>query len=125
LYLDSTIVCSAPVVDGRWSCSAGRIPDGRHAVRAVLTDAAGNYADPSEPIWVYFGPAPGNPDPPNLGAGPVPDPDAGPGTGGDTEPLPSPSPDPSGTAPPPFDPPASGGSPPPLREALTNWGTPT
>ena len=115
-YVDRTIVCSAAVIDGRWSCTAGGISNGRHSVQAVLRDAAGNYGTPSSPVWVYFGPeGAGASSPPPTTEDPV---------------APS-SPSPTRTAPPllpPDWPPSAsepGGSAPTLHEALTNWGTPT
>lgn len=111
-YVDRTIVCSAAVVDGHWSCTAGGIPNGRHSVQAVLTDAAGNYGTPSSPVWVYFGP---------KGAAALPPAE---------DPATPNSPTPTDTSPPllPPDwppPPQSDGGTPTLHDALTNWGTPT
>lgn len=115
-YVDRAIVCSAVVIDSRWSCTAGGISNGRHSVQVVLTDAAGNYGTPSSPVWVYFGPkgAVSPPPPPTT-----------------EDPATPSSPSPTRTAPPllpPDWPPSSpqpSGSAPTLREALTNWGTPT
>ena len=112
VYVDTSIVCSATVAGGNWSCRAGGIENGRHAVRAVLTDAAGNYGTPSNPIWVYFGPKDAVPGSPPAGEEPTP-------------------PTPTQTSPPLLPPdwpplfPQPDGSGPTLHEALTNWGTPT
>lgn len=115
-YVDRTIVCSATVVEGRWSCQAGDIPNGRHSVQAIITDAAGNYGTPSAPIWVDFGP--------EGAVAPPPPPTS-------EDPATPPSPSPTETSPPLLPPdwppkwPLPDSAAPSLQEALTNWGTPT
>ena len=115
VYVDASPVCGASVdTAGNWSCTASGIKDGAHAVQAIQSDLAGNFSDPSAPSKVYFGPRPATATP-------------------TTPPPPatnSPTPTPGQTASPAPAPPIpyvpdSGTPPPSLREALTNWGTPT
>ncbi|HZK60186.1 MAG TPA: hypothetical protein VFC59_10060, partial [Cryobacterium sp.] len=49
-------VCSADVIAGRWSCTAGGVAAGSYAVIAVQQDAAGNVGPGSRPITVAYGP---------------------------------------------------------------------
>ena len=115
VYVDASPVCGVSVdTAGNWSCTASGIKDGAHAVQAIQRDLAGNFSDPSAPSKVYFGPRPATATP-------------------TTPPPPatnSPTPTPGQTASPDSAPPipyvpGSGTPPPSLREALTNWGTPT
>ena len=115
VYVDASPVCGASVdTAGNWSCTASGIKDGAHAVQAIQSDLAGNFSDPSAPSKVYFGPRPATatpttPPPPATNS-PTPTP------GQTASPAPAP--------PIPYVP-GSGTPPPSLREALTNWGTPT
>ena len=47
-------VCSAPVVGGTWSCSAGGVAAGSYPVSAVQQDAAGNVSPGSTPVSVSY-----------------------------------------------------------------------
>ncbi len=112
VYVDASPVCGASVdASGRWTCTAGTIANGVHAVQAIQSDLAGNYSDPSAPLRVYFGPKPAQSAPPESAA------PESPSTGS--------TPGPSASAPPIPYVPGSDAPPPSLQEALTNWGTPT
>jgi hypothetical protein len=145
VYVDTTSVCRIEVVDRKWGCAVTGIPAGRHTVKALQSDAAGNTSAQSEPATITFAGSPSSPTaPPTSGtpapASPGPDAVAPPGPGGTTAPSPGtpsdgqtltpPAPgDGSGT--PPQDPtPANPLLPPPpggdshLPPDQT-WGTPT
>lgn len=137
VYLDNVPVCSTTVRGTAWSCEVSGVRSGPHSLQTVQRDAAGNFAAPSAPVPVEFGPAatptpsPGTEQPADPGTpAPVPEGDGGtdPGTGA---PAPQPAPDaePQPEAGPQADPPERPDLPDwsvaEPSEALTNWGTPT
>ena len=127
-------VCSAPVNDGVWMCSAGGVAAGSYPVIAAQQDAAGNVSPGSPAITVAYL-ASGTPQP-TPGTGGEPTPATVPPTGSGASPSPSdsgasPAPSDSEAAPAPSETPhssnpeqsdASGAAPPRLPGG---WNDPT
>jgi hypothetical protein len=129
--------CNAPVTDnGQWLCTIAGGP-GEYQVQAIQTTSWGTSLPSAQRTIVVNPASPTDPpapvDPPTSQPAPVVPPPAPPIPDDDTpEPPPTPSPTPSdradgGTLPwldrPIF--PGPSGKGPTIREALTNWGTPT
>ena len=141
VYVDNVPVCSTTVRGTTWSCEVGGVRPGTRSLQAIQRDAAGNFAAPSAPVVVEFGPAatatpspdaeqpadPGTPAPVPDGDGrvdPGTDPPA-PQPGPDAEPQPQPQPQPQQPPDQPERPDLPDWSVAAPSEALTNWGTPT
>ena len=134
VFVGAYSVCSAPVNDGVWICSAGGVASGSYPVIAAQQDAAGNVSPGSPAITVAYL-ASGTPQP-TPGTGGQPAPAAVPPTGSGASPSPSdsevaPSPSDSEAAPAPSETPqssnpeqsdASGAAPPRLPG---DWNDPT
>ncbi len=110
VYVGNTPVCTAQVSGGSWSCGAGGITPGTHAVRAIQRDGAGNYSAPSRAITVYFD---------AVGSSPGPSPAVPPAVPPPGTPTPSQTPGPTPT-------PGPSRTPAPAAPGPSStWGTPT
>lgn len=87
VYVDDTSVCTVPVVDSAWSCTVERVAAGRHSIKALQVDAAGNVSAPSSSATVRFTGAAASPGPTTSPGTATPTPSTIPGpSGGTTQP---------------------------------------